>query len=211
MRHLLTIIMVLAPVTCIQAHCCKGHYHSTCYAPAYVYSPPVVYVVPYWAPSVYVDPSWVSPAVVPAPRAGLRENTTPPSVPNTDKAPPKIANPRLPMDDIEPKKILPAPKLVAPKKADEPKPVEKTVSIDEFLIPAERKRSEPLAEVKVGIFNHSDREMELVINGESVKLPADQYVTLRMPRTFTWAVKGKPEKEVKVPADADGLEIVFRR
>lgn len=115
------------------------------------------------------------------------------------------------MEDVEPKKVLPAPKKIVPKKIDEAKPVEKAVSVDEFLIPAEKKRSEPPTEVKIGIFNHSDRDMDLVINGEAVRLPAAQYVTLRMPRTFTWAIKGKPEKEVKVPADSDGLEIVFRR
>ena len=216
MRHLLTIITMLIPVTGIQAYCCQGGHHSWCGSrPVVAYAAPVVYVVPYWAPVIYADPVWINPAVVPATRAAVRENTIPPrkAPAAAEKSPPRIVNPRIPDDEIEPKKVLPAPKLVAPKKVDVPKAKEneKSVSVDEFLIPAERKRSETPGEVKVGIFNHSEREMELVINGETVKLPADQYVTLRMPRTFTWAVKGKEPKEVRVPADSDGLEIVFRR
>ncbi len=162
------------------------------------------YVVPYyWAyPSVWGNPATNVPKVPIVPKATLREDA-PPS--KAADEPPRIGNPRLPTEDVEPRKELPALKVMPPKAK------EKAVSVDQFLIPAEKSRALAPAEVKVGIFNHSDRDLELEINGEAVKLPADQYVTLRLPRTFTWAVKGQPEKAVTVPADSDGLEIVFRR
>jgi hypothetical protein len=65
--------------------------------------------------------------------------------------------------------------------------------------------------VKVGFFNHSDREITLEVNGEQLKLPSEQYVTLRLKRTFTWGEKGKKATDVAVPPDADGIEIVFRK
>jgi hypothetical protein len=83
-------------------------------------------------------------------------------------------------------------------------------AFEQFVVPAEG-RGEPKAEVKVGFFNHSDREISLDVNGEAVKLPAEQYVTLRLPRTFKWSEKGTKGNDVVVPPDADGIEIVFRR
>ena len=65
--------------------------------------------------------------------------------------------------------------------------------------------------MKVGFFNHSDREIVLDVNGESVRLPSGQHVTLRLPRKFKWAEKGQKGTDVAVPADADGIEIVFRK
>ncbi|WP_020468938.1 hypothetical protein [Zavarzinella formosa] len=211
MRHTLAILLLLFSFTGAQAHCCFGGYHRSYCGPA-CYSPPV-YAMPYWSSPIYYQPVWVNPVVMPVTQVPVYGITNPPRTKPAEGANPKIANPRIPVDNTEPKKILPAPKAVPPAKIDQPKTKEKekSVSIDQFLIPAEKIRAEAPAEVKVGIFNHSDREMELEINGESVKLPADQYVTLRMPRTFTWAVKGQTAKEVKVPADADGLEIVFRK
>ena len=83
-------------------------------------------------------------------------------------------------------------------------------AVEQFVIPADGK-GEPRAEVKVGFFNHSDRDIALTVNGESVKLPSEEYVTLRLPRTFSWAEKGAKATDVVVPPDADGIEIVFRR
>jgi hypothetical protein len=51
----------------------------------------------------------------------------------------------------------------------------------------------------------------LTVHGEDVRLPGGQYVTLRLPRAFAWAEKGKKAAAVTVPADADGVEIVFRK
>jgi hypothetical protein len=115
---------------------------------------------------------------------------------------PKVKLPGLP-DNLDLDEPKPAPKK-------EP-PVETSKSFDQYIIPTEGTAATPGAEVKVGFFNHSDREITLEVNGEQVKLPSEQYVTLRLKRTFKWAEKGKKETEVAVPPDADGIEIVFRK
>jgi hypothetical protein len=83
-------------------------------------------------------------------------------------------------------------------------------AVEQYFIPADGGR-EPKAEIKVGFFNHSDREIQLDVNGEAVRLPTEQYVTLRLPRTFKWAEKGQKGTDVVVPPTADGIEIVFRK
>jgi hypothetical protein len=123
----------------------------------------------------------------------------------------------LPGDPIEPDPGIvrpPAPKKEGPGPDASPRkepPSDRDKAVEQFFIPAEGGRGEPRAEVKVGFFNHSDREIVLDVNGESVRLPSEQYVTLRLPRTFKWGEKGKKGTEATVPADADGIEIVFRK
>jgi hypothetical protein len=142
------------------------------------------------------------PAVPPKP-AGKKNGTKSEAKDDSPRIP-KVKIP-LPGDAVD--KPLPkeAPKTDAPKKDA---PVGKAV--EQFVIPADGK-GEPRAEVKVGFFNHSDRDIALTVNGESVKLPSEEYVTLRLPRTFSWAEKGAKATDVVVPPDADGIEIVFRR
>src|SRR5262249_24630670 len=123
-----------------------------------------------------------------------------------EKEPPRIPKVRLLPDDPD-EPVVPA-KKPAPKK--EPR-ADSIKTFDQYLIPAEGNKVERPAEVKVGFFNHSDREIVLEVNGETLKLPSEQYDTLRLKRTFNWAEKGQKATDVAVPPDADGLEIVFRR
>ena len=200
-------------------------------APAAAQCPPWYPPYPY---PVVVPAYPMSPAIwgAPAPRP------LPPALPPLPKRPPRIVEedePAVPPTPAEkkngarddapriPKVTLPlpgdrvdkplpkeAPKKDAPK-ADGPRkdaPPGKTV--EQFVIPSDNK-AEPRAEVKVGFFNHTDRDITLVVNGESVKLPSTEYVTLRLPRTFTWAERGARGTDVVVPPDAEGLEIVFRK
>jgi hypothetical protein len=138
------------------------------------------------------------------PKDGVKPKDPDPKEKDTPRSP-KVRLP-LPGDPVEPDG--PAGKPAAPKK-DAAADKERTV--EQFFIPADGGRGEPKAEVKVGFFNHSDREILLEVNGESVKLPSEQYVTLRLPRTFKWSEKGQKGTDVTVPADADGIEIVFRK
>jgi len=150
----------------------------------------------------------------PAKPADKPKNGTRPKEPEVkeDGAPriPKLKVP-LPGDPVEPEPSAgkPSTEKKEPPKADGPDKKDK--AFDEFLIPATGGRGEPKPEVKVGFFNHSDREVVLDVNGETVRLPSEQYVTLRLPRTFKWAEKGRKGTEVAVPPDADGIEIVFRK
>lgn len=125
------------------------------------------------------------------------------------KEPPRIPKTKLPIP-ADPADIdLPAPKKTEPTKT-EPR-ADAGKAVEQFLIPTDDKRGEPRAQIKVGFFNHSEREIMLDVNGEAVRLPSEQYVTLRLPRTFAWSEKGQKTTDVVVPPDADGIEIVFRR
>jgi hypothetical protein len=128
-----------------------------------------------------------------------------------DKDAPRIPKTKLPVPGDPLDKAVPkVPKGDGPR-GDAPRtdgPAGKRV--EQYVIPADG-RGEPRAEVKVGFFNHSDREIVLDVNGEPLKLPKEHYVTLRLPRTFTWAETGAKGTSVVVPPDAEGIEIVFRR
>src|SRR5262245_34768698 len=188
-----------------------------CPTPVYVPSYPL-------APAIWGAPAPASlppapPLSPPKPAAGIREGEGPPlspippkplSKPKEEKSLPSIPKLDLPLpgDATEPDPGLP--------KKDKPDAKKKTTaesgkSVEQFLVPAVVKRAEPRAEVQVGFFNHSERTIELQVNGEAVQVPSEQYVTLRLPRTFTWAEKGQKAADVVVPPDSDGVEIVFRK
>ncbi len=180
--------------------------------------------IPFDPPPIYISPSvfWGTPPPRPLPPApfvpkggaGVREE---------ESKPPKSSDKSKPKSDESKKKELPRiPKTKLPLPDDPDVPANKPKSkkepradsgkaVEQFPIPAERNRSERPAEVKIGFFNHSDRDLILEVNGETLKLPHEQYVTLRLKRTFTWAEKGQKPTDVAVPPDADGMEIVFRK
>jgi hypothetical protein len=62
---------------------------------------------------------------------------------------------------------------------------------------------------RVGFFNHSDRDLELVIEGNAVKLPRKTYVHADVPPTFTWKHSETTPAATTVPAGAAGLDVVF--
>jgi hypothetical protein len=131
---------------------------------------------------------------------------------------PRIPKVKLPLPgapiDTDPPAIKPPTEKASPKTdgAETKEPAgDGRQAVEQYFVPADTGRGEPKPEVKVGFFNHSDRELQLEVNGEAVRLPKEQYVSLRLPRTFKWAEKGQKGTEVVVPPNADGLEIVFRR
>ncbi len=177
------------------------------YMPAYPLSS-AVWGAP--APTYVAPPPFVPKPVVredesPAPKAPAKSAEKP-------KDEPTIPKTKLPLPGETPKKILPPPSepnTDKSPKTKEPAPLAKAV--EQFLVPADRPRAEPPAEVKVGFFNHSSRDLVLVVHGEEVRLPSAQFVTLRLPRNFQWSEKGAKSADVTVPTDADGVEIVFRK
>jgi hypothetical protein len=148
---------------------------------------------------------------VPKPGVGVKEEDEPStSMPKKDEPKkddaPRIPKPKLPFPDV------PDESDVAKKAPPKSEPIPTAAkTVEQYIIPAEGNKAERPAEVKVGFFNHSEREITLEINGEMVKLPSEQYVTLRLKRTFAWSEKGQKATEVVVPPDADGMEIVFRK
>jgi hypothetical protein len=189
--------------------------------------------VPIYSPSYPIDPAtfWGTPAPKPLPPppfvpkkgAGVREEEPVPAKTekskdgkkpkeNESKDAPRIPKVKLPLPDDPDDPDKPAKKPAEKKESAKKEPLADSANaVDQFLIPSEDTKVERPAEVKVGFFNHSDRDLELEVNGEPLKLPSEQYVTLRLKRTFTWAEKGKKGTEVAVPPDADGIEIVFRK
>jgi hypothetical protein len=128
-----------------------------------------------------------------------------------DKDTPRIPKTKLPFPGDPLDKAVPdVPKADRPKTDAPKKDAGAAKRFEQYVIPADG-RGDSRAEVKVGFFNHSDREIVLDVNGEPLKLPKEQYVTLRLPRTFTWAETGAKDNSVVVPPDADGIEIVFRK
>jgi hypothetical protein len=210
-----------------------GNSAAQCW-PAYPPYPPPIYVPVYpLTPAVWGAPAPrpLPPAPVPfVPRggAGVREedegpppkpadpakNGTRPREPDgKEKDVPRLPKIKLPLPG-DPTDIKPPAPPKELRKDDPPAkkaPANGGKPVEQFFIPAEGNRAEPKAEVKVGFFNHSDREITLDVNGESVRLPSEQYVTLRLPRTFQWSERGQKATDVAVPPDADGIEIVFRR
>jgi hypothetical protein len=63
---------------------------------------------------------------------------------------------------------------------------------------------------KVGFFNHTHRDLDLVIDGKAVKLPGRTYVHAQVPPTFRWKHGDNPPATATVPAGAAGLDVVFR-
>jgi hypothetical protein len=182
---------------------------------------------PVYVPGYAVAPwqFWGTPAPKPLPPepapfvpkrgVGLKEEETVPAKP-ADKTKPKEGESKEKEPRIPKVKLLPdgpedgdAPaKKPSPKK--EPR-ADTGKTFDQYLIPSEGAKPERPAEVKIGFFNHTDRDIVLEVNGETVNLPTEQYVTLRLKRTFSWGEKGQKASDMAVPPDADGMEIVFRK
>ena len=200
--------------------------------------PPWYPVYPVVPPAYPLTPAiWGAPAPKPLPPAlpalpprakpipAVKEEDEPPLAPErpagkskdgskdagTDTETPRIPKTKLPIPGDNLDKSVPdlpkkdAPKVDAPKKDD---PTAKP--FEQYVIPTEGK-GEPAAQVKVGFFNHTDRQLVLDVNGQSLRLPKGEYVTMRLPRTFTWAETGAKDNSVVVPPDAEGIEIVFRK
>ena len=187
-------------------------------------SPPVYYPVPTYsyAPSgYYVSPIiyYATPAAVAQPAPTYTAPTAVPVQPNPPAEPiapkPKKAETTFPkkVDEFpQPKKTKTPVKRKEPIREEKPMEPLARLQIDQFLIDRNSKSMEDVVvEAKVGFFNHSDRDLTLIIQGEEVTLPKDEYVTLRLPRDFKWAEKGESSRTVTIPADAEGLEIVFRK
>jgi hypothetical protein len=63
---------------------------------------------------------------------------------------------------------------------------------------------------KVGFYNHTDRDLSLTIEGRAVTLPAKTYLHAHLPASFTWRHGDRPAATETVPADASGVDVLFR-
>jgi len=129
-----------------------------------------------------------------------------------DKAPDKPAPPfpsdETPLPMKAPKQEAP---LKTPETAPSPRLDDSTKSFDIIAVAPADGSTPAAGNVEVGFYNHGDRELVLQINDRAVTLGSRYYLQLKLPREFTWREKDGPERKTKVPENANGLEIVFRK
>lgn len=124
-------------------------------------------------------------------------------LPPIEEPPAKIVLPKAPAKEpMKEPKPEPAP---APRADDMGRPFEVIA-----VAPAGGAR-QAAGRVGVGFFNHSDRDITLEINGRPMRLASRHYVQVKLPREFSWREKDGPAQKSSVPAEADGLEIVFKK
>jgi hypothetical protein len=63
---------------------------------------------------------------------------------------------------------------------------------------------------KVGFFNHTARDLDLVIEGKAVKLPKKSYLNANLPAKFTWKAAGNDANATTVPDGAAGVDVLFK-
>jgi len=63
---------------------------------------------------------------------------------------------------------------------------------------------------KIGFFNHTGRDIQLVIEGKAVTLPKKSYLQAELPVKFTWKHSDRPAETATVPDDAAGLDVLFK-
>jgi hypothetical protein len=187
------------------------------------------------APEVKTPPSDVPPLVLPdEPKASPK--TSPLILPElTEPAPGKVEPKGSPLvlPPIPSAVPTPAPAPDADPKRGGPDSIPPLVLPPDLptgpsgVIPPTTARSSPLSALprvqvfpaagaaagalrKVGFFNHTDRDVRLVIEGRPVTLPAKNYLHAQLPPVFRWSEAGSPARTTTVPADAAGVDVLFR-
>jgi hypothetical protein len=62
---------------------------------------------------------------------------------------------------------------------------------------------------KVGFFNHTDRDIKLVIAGQATTLPKKTYIHAEVPPSFQWKYAENAMQSATVPDGAAGLDVLF--
>jgi hypothetical protein len=89
--------------------------------------------------------------------------------------------------------------------ANKPRPVVDVYPVD-GLPPAS-----PSAKRKVGFFNHTDRDLKLTVEGQTVTLPKRHYISVEVPANFDWKLGDGPKQQTAIPTAAPGVEVVIRK
>src|SRR5262249_28554063 len=69
----------------------------------------------------------------------------------------------------------------------------------------------PKARRKVGFFNHTDRDVRVTVEGETLVLRRRHYVSAEVPARFVWKLDNDEERQTDVPITAPGVEVVIRK
>jgi hypothetical protein len=162
--------------------------------------------IPKFEPPRFDGPKSPAPDAAPAPAPAL---SLPPVTPEPG---PLIPPPNLPVVP-DAKKVDALPPLVLPPES----PVRPTTAKSSPLsggmtVKTYAASGRPTADGlnAVGFYNHTARDLDLTIEGKGVKLPAKSYLTARLGASFRWKHGDNPTETATVPADAVGLDVVFR-
>jgi len=153
--------------------------------------------------------------------------------PMVPKAPPKVVPEAKPMPAPAGQDTLPLIPLPEPRKA--PKGSDGKDDLPPLVLPPEGSsgviptvsKSSPLGGAikvqvftaggtasgtlrKVGFFNHTDRDLDLVIEGKSVALPKKSYLNAELPVRFSWKAAGNAAQATTVPDGAAGVDVLFK-
>lgn len=120
---------------------------------------------------------------------------------------PRLANPDVPPLTIP--KVPVEPRTKADSSTSKASPLTGTPRVDVFPVDGTPPPG-PKAKRTVGFFNHTDRDLMLTVEGDTVMLPRRHYVTAEVPATFVWKMDGD-ERRTEVPAAAPGVEVVIRK
>ena len=63
---------------------------------------------------------------------------------------------------------------------------------------------------RVGFFNHTNRDLQLTIEGRPVTLPAKSFLHAELSPTFRWSEAGGPPRTTTVPPGSPGVDVLFR-
>jgi len=183
-------------------------------------------------------PAPMNPLVIPDPMVPKAPPINPLVLPEGPKAPPAVVPEAKPMPAPAAPEGIPAIPLPEPRKTptveknnkDELPPLvlpPEGTGTSSGVIPPITVKSSPLAGAikvqvftaagtatgalrKVGFFNHTDRDLELTIAGQAVKLPKKSYLNAELPAKFTWKAAGNDAQTATVPDGAAGLDVVFK-
>ena len=148
--------------------------------------------------------------IPPVPAAAPGGLTLPPVAPDANI--PLIPSPVPPLSP-EPKKTETLPPLVLPPES----PVKPSTSrssplgkltVNVYAASGNARTSDGLK--KVVFFNHTARDLNLTIEGKAVTLPAKSYVNARLGASFRWKHGDNDAETATIPADAAGLDVVFK-
>ncbi len=62
---------------------------------------------------------------------------------------------------------------------------------------------------KIGFYNYSDRDLNLVVDGKTMTLPSKNSLSVSVGKTFTWRVGTAPDETTIIANDSAGWEIVI--
>jgi hypothetical protein len=172
------------------------------------------------APGKPADPPTKAPTAVPDPKLPPLPDVGPKGGAAVPDAAPAFPDPLIPPPSVPvvpdakqpgtlPSLVLPPETPVAPAKGSMSRssPLRTEPSVSVFPASGEVALN---GYRTVGFYNHTDRDLNLTIEGRAVKLPAKTYLHAKLGPSFTWGVGDRPAARETVPENAAGLDVVFR-